>query len=91
MNHLHWQLAPIDDAAWSAVDAQISQTLRQTLARRRLVPFSGPNGWEWLAGDLLRTNLAATRLRTHPRRNLPLMRARRQIGIAGGKYRNLGG
>jgi uncharacterized linocin/CFP29 family protein len=50
MNHLRREQAPLSDAAWRAVDAEASRTLRQFLAGRRLVDFTGPLGWEF-AGD----------------------------------------
>jgi uncharacterized linocin/CFP29 family protein len=46
VNHLHRQLAPISDAAWAEIEEEASQTLRHTLAGRKLVDFTGPLGWE---------------------------------------------
>jgi uncharacterized linocin/CFP29 family protein len=55
VSHLNRDLAPFSDGAWDAVDDQVRQTLRQGLAARRLVEFSGPHGWEWLDAHLVRT------------------------------------
>ena len=46
MNHLLRELAPIDDAAWSQIDAEADRSLKHFLAARRLVDFEGPLGWE---------------------------------------------
>jgi uncharacterized linocin/CFP29 family protein len=44
--------APISEAAWSELDEQASDTLRGTLAGRKLVDFDGPHGWELAAVNL---------------------------------------
>src|SRR5689334_16140198 len=49
MNHLHRELAPVADDAWSEIEAEASRTLRHYLTARRLVDFSGPKGWEHAA------------------------------------------
>lgn len=45
MNHLHRDLAPITDAAWTEIDSEAKRALENFLAARRLVDFSGPHGW----------------------------------------------
>lgn len=37
--------APLSAAAWAAIDAEATQTLKQILAARKLVDFQGPLGW----------------------------------------------
>ena len=46
MNHLLRDLAPVTDAAWSEIDAEASRALKNFLAARRLVDFTGPAGWD---------------------------------------------
>ncbi|MDZ7678364.1 MAG: family 1 encapsulin nanocompartment shell protein [Acidimicrobiales bacterium] len=45
MNHLMRHLAPIPDQAWDAITDEAASVLRQFLAARKLVEFSGPEGW----------------------------------------------
>jgi uncharacterized linocin/CFP29 family protein len=45
MNHLHRELAPITEEAWSAIDNEAKERLSTFLAARKLVDFSGPHGW----------------------------------------------
>jgi uncharacterized linocin/CFP29 family protein len=49
MDHLRRDLAPISDAAWSAIEDEASRTLRHVLAARALVDFDGPHSWEYAA------------------------------------------
>ena len=46
MNGLLRELAPISGEAWKLIEEEASRTLKQMLAARRLVDFSGPLGWE---------------------------------------------
>jgi uncharacterized linocin/CFP29 family protein len=52
MNHLLRSLAPISDSGWDMLDEEARQRLQPALAARRLVDFSGPNGWEYSATNL---------------------------------------
>ena len=52
MNHLRRELAPVGDAAWTAIDGRAASVLRTSLAARRLVDFSGPKGYLHAARDL---------------------------------------
>jgi uncharacterized linocin/CFP29 family protein len=52
VNHLFRELAPITAAGWAAIEEESGSTLRTFLAGRKLVDFSGPNGWEQSAVDL---------------------------------------
>jgi uncharacterized linocin/CFP29 family protein len=45
MNHLFRELAPISARAWKEIDAEASRSLKNFLAARHLVDFSGPHGW----------------------------------------------
>jgi uncharacterized linocin/CFP29 family protein len=53
------EFAPISDEAWQALDAEAGRILRQNLAGRRVVDFSGPHGWELGAVNLGRLKLGA--------------------------------
>ncbi len=55
MNHLLRGHAPISDGGWSMLDEEARQRLTPALAARKLVDFSGPNGWEYSATNLGRT------------------------------------
>lgn len=46
MNHLHRELAPVSDAAWSDIEDEARRSLRHFLTARKLVDFSGPHGWD---------------------------------------------
>ena len=52
MNHLFHELAPIAAGAWEAIEAEATDTLKQALAARKLVDFTGPLGWQAHAIDL---------------------------------------
>jgi uncharacterized linocin/CFP29 family protein len=45
MSHLHRHLAPISAEAWEKIEEEAKQTLKTTLAARKLVDFDGPKGW----------------------------------------------
>ncbi|MFI5040699.1 MAG: family 1 encapsulin nanocompartment shell protein [Acidimicrobiales bacterium] len=51
-DHLRRSLAPISDAAWSAIDDEARRTLRHVLAGRALVDVDGPHGWEHSSHDI---------------------------------------
>jgi uncharacterized linocin/CFP29 family protein len=51
MNHLMRELAPITEDAWTQIDEEASRSLKHFLAARRLVDFSGPEGWAFSAVD----------------------------------------
>lgn len=46
MNELMRELAPITPAGWSQVEEEAKRTLKVTLAARKIVDFSGPEGWD---------------------------------------------
>jgi uncharacterized linocin/CFP29 family protein len=49
MNHLMRGLAPISDHAWEEINEEAASVLRQFLAARKLVEFTGPKGWDHAA------------------------------------------
>jgi uncharacterized linocin/CFP29 family protein len=46
MNDLLKSLAPISSAAWEEIEDEAKETLKATLAARRVVDFDGPIGWD---------------------------------------------
>lgn len=46
MNHLLRDLAPVTDAAWSEIEEEARRALRNFLTARKLIDFTGPDGWE---------------------------------------------
>jgi uncharacterized linocin/CFP29 family protein len=86
MNHLLRSLAPISDSAWNTLDDEARQRLTPALAARKLVDFSGPNGWDYSATNLGRVSP----LKSAPcegvvgaqRRVLPLVEARAHFELA---------
>jgi uncharacterized linocin/CFP29 family protein len=56
MNHLLRQLAPVSDEAWTAVEDEAKSRLTTYLAARKLVDFSGPEGWTHSARNLGRAD-----------------------------------
>ncbi|MBV9312032.1 MAG: bacteriocin family protein [Solirubrobacterales bacterium] len=55
MNHLLRSQAPISDQGWSLIDEEANERLTPALAARKLVDFTGPQGWEHSATNLGRT------------------------------------
>ena len=58
-DHLFRQFAPISDAAWAAIEADVTPRLEVQLAARKLVDFTGPAGWEHSATNVGRTQTIA--------------------------------
>jgi uncharacterized linocin/CFP29 family protein len=52
MDHLRRDLAPISDKAWHELDEEAARDLRNFLAARRVVDFSGPHGWAHSADNV---------------------------------------
>jgi uncharacterized linocin/CFP29 family protein len=46
MDHLRRQLAPISDQAWHLIEEEAGRTLKNFLAARPFVDFTGPLGWD---------------------------------------------
>ncbi|MBV9915767.1 MAG: bacteriocin family protein [Solirubrobacterales bacterium] len=86
MNHLLRGLAPISDAAWTALDDEARERLSPPLAARKLVDFSGPHGWEHSATNLGRTaplgEAPCTGVSGLRRRVLPLVEVRAEFELA---------
>ena len=64
MNSLYCELAPIPDAAWEQIREEAGQTLKRTLAARKLVDCRDPLGWEASSVDLGRSRVLETAPRT---------------------------
>ncbi|MBV8160713.1 MAG: bacteriocin family protein [Acidimicrobiia bacterium] len=56
MDHLLRPLAPVSEAAWTAVEAEAKSRITTFLAARKLVDFDGPRGWDHSATDLGRSD-----------------------------------
>ena len=92
MNHLLREKAPISDAGWNMLDEEARERLTPALAARKLVDFSGPNGWEHSATNLGRVN----RLAAAPsegvsglqRRVLPLVEVRADFELSRAELRD---
>ncbi len=52
MTHLHRDLAPISEKAWTEIEKEAERTLRAFLTARQLIDFSGPHGWDYSADSL---------------------------------------
>jgi uncharacterized linocin/CFP29 family protein len=52
MNDLRREFAPIVPQAWEAIDDEARNTLKLTLAGRKVVDFRGPSGWQTSAVGL---------------------------------------
>ena len=52
MNHLHRDLAPVNETAWGEIEHEAAQALKHFLTARKLVDFDGPHGWKRSALDL---------------------------------------
>lgn len=44
MRNLHRELAPISDAAWAQIEAEVARTFKRSVAGRRVVDVEGPKG-----------------------------------------------
>jgi uncharacterized linocin/CFP29 family protein len=79
-DHLLREHAPISNRAWRLIDEEATRQLSAALAARRLVDFSGPNGWQQSGFDLGRTEtaegVAVEGISSLRRRVLPLVELR---------------
>lgn len=86
MNHLLRSSAPISDSGWELLDGEARERLAPALAARKLVDFSGPQGWEYSATNLGRTTDLASPpcdgVSGRQRQVLPLVEVRAGFGIA---------
>ena len=86
-DHLLREHAPISNRAWQLIDEEATRQLSAALAARRLVDFSGPNGWQQSGFDLGRTETAAEGeavegISSLRRRVLPLVELRAAITLS---------
>jgi uncharacterized linocin/CFP29 family protein len=92
MNHLLRSYAPISEKSWSEIDQEVKDRLLPGLAARRLVDFSGPEGWERSSVDLgraLSIEPPADGLRAAQRQVLPLIELRADFAVARSALRDL--
>ena len=86
MNHLHRELAPISDAAWSEITNETHRSLTHFLAARKLVDFVGPLGYEAASIGLGRTtelaHAPADGVIARQRQVLPLVELRARFELA---------
>ena len=92
MNHLLREKAPISDAGWSMLDQEARDRLTPALAARKLVDFSGPNGWEYSATNLGRVSALAAPpsdgVSGLQRRVLPLVEVRADFELSRSELRD---
>ncbi len=55
MNHLLREKAPITDAAWAQIDEEVTRSITEVLAGRRLLDVTEPKGWQHSAEPTGRT------------------------------------
>jgi len=86
MNHLLRGHAPISDTVWELLDQEARERLSAALGARKLVDFSGPNGWEYSATNLGRTTAVgsapADDVTARQRRVLPLVELRANFELS---------
>jgi uncharacterized linocin/CFP29 family protein len=84
-NHLLRTHAPVSDAGWALIDQEARERLGVALAARRLVDFSGPQGWEHSATSLGRVEPIAEApcdgVNALRRRVLPLAEVRAPFAV----------
>jgi len=44
MNNLHRELAPISDAAWQQIEAEVARTFKRSVAGRRVIDVKEAGG-----------------------------------------------
>ncbi len=92
MSHLLRSHAPISDAGWKLLDEEARERLAPALATRKLVDFSGPQGWEHAATNLGRTEPLASGpsegVSGLKRRVLPLVELRADFELSRAELRD---
>jgi uncharacterized linocin/CFP29 family protein len=91
MNHLLRSLAPISDAGWKLLDEEATERLAAALAARKLVDFSGPQGWDHSATNLGRVEALKGRageVGAKQRRVLPLVELRDEFVVSRDELRD---
>jgi uncharacterized linocin/CFP29 family protein len=93
VSHLLRRHAPITDRAWSEIDDEARDRLKPALAARKLVDFSGPQGWEHSATNLGRVSAVegvhVTGVRALQRRVLPLVELRADFTVSRDELRDI--
>src|SRR5580704_2605532 len=91
-NHLLRSHAPISDSNWKLLDDEARERLGVALAARKLVDFSGPQGWEHSATNLGRVDAVAKApcagVTGVQRRVLPLVEIRAEFAISRDELRD---
>ena len=85
MNHLHRELAPVNEAAWDQIESEAKSRLTTHLGARKLVDFSGPHGWAHSATNVGRTGSVsgpAEGVAASQRRVLPLVELRADFSVS---------
>jgi uncharacterized linocin/CFP29 family protein len=86
MSHLLRGNAPITEAGWELLDSEARERLEPALGARKLVDFSGPNGWQHSATNLGRAEElsgAPTKgVDARQRRTLGLVELRARFSVA---------
>jgi uncharacterized linocin/CFP29 family protein len=59
LSHLLREHAPVTQTGWALLDSEARERVTPGLAARRLVDFAGPNGWQYSATNLGRTEQVA--------------------------------
>jgi uncharacterized linocin/CFP29 family protein len=91
-NHLLRSHGPISDSNWKLLDEEARERLAPALAARRLVDFSGPNGWDYSATNLGRVESVAKApcdgVSALQRKVLPLVEVRAEFEISRSELRD---
>jgi uncharacterized linocin/CFP29 family protein len=86
VNHLLRGQAPISDAGWTMLDQEARDRLTPPLATRKLVDFSGPQGWTYAASKLGRSVALTAELSPgvsgRQRRVMPLVELRADFELS---------
>lgn len=86
MSHLLRGSAPITDVGWELLDSEARERLEPALGARKLIDFSGPNGWQHSATNLGRAEElsgAPTKgVDARQRRTLGLVELRARFSVA---------
>lgn len=85
MDHLLRSQAPITEEAWAQIDDEARERLVPALAARKLVDFSGPQGWQHSAASLGRSAPIGgldEAIRARQRRVLPVVELRAPFSVS---------
>lgn len=86
MSHLLREHAPVTEAGWKLLDDEARERLTPALAARKLVDFSGPQGWDYSATNLGRaeelSGVAGDGVAAGQRRALGLVELRAHFAIS---------